>query len=264
MLIREQLIQLKRQKCLRYADWQVYTNPLNTKRTESNWINRINEYNALIANPDSVFKSDHRSKVSLFSRNEVRYVVKEFTLQKTWFWFKLTSLLFKSLGEVAWFNSLGLQTDGIPVPEPELLMQRISWGMVVESRMIYRFVEGDPLTVDNYSMIIAFIREMHKAGWIHRDPHPANFIRADSGVVAIDPIRARRSGNVFFHAYDAMLIARDIPEARCLYGRETFGVWYSLAEKRHWLMKLYRKIKHFLRGAAGLPANKDVQKGRLK
>ncbi len=254
------MILLKRLKCLKFADWLVFTNPFVNDRSESGWINRIEHLNALIAKPDLQFKEDHRSKVCLFSFDGVRYIGKEFTLQKTWFWFKFTSLLFRSLGEVAWFNSLELISDGIPVPEPELLMQRIRWGMVVESRMIYRFVDGKLLTTEDGSDIVEFVRKMHSAGWIHRDPHPANFIRTEKGVVMIDPIRARRSKCAFFHAYDAVLVARDIPNVRKFYGIKVFGLWYSLARIRHRMMGLYRKIKYFLRRTAGMRVNKGMLK----
>ena len=206
--------------------------------------------------PDTVLKQDHRARVGVIELNGVRYVVKRFTIQSNWFWFQLASLFFPDVGEIAYRNGIELAKAGVPTPRPALLMQRIRRGMVVESWLVYRFLEGELLTAGDAGEIVAFIKRMHNAGWVHRDPHPSNFIRqsTDGGqVAALDPIRARRSRSPYRRAYDVMLLARDMPAAPELYGRRNLGFWLMVAGSVHALFGIYRQVKYLVRRVVGTP-----------
>jgi len=205
--------------------------------------------------PENILKYDHRSQVELMSVDGTPYIVKKFTLQRTWFWFQLTSTAFPTLGEVACLNAIELAKVGLPTPSPSLLMQRIEQGMVVESWLVYRYLEGISASPEDSVQIVDYVRKMHAKGWIHRDPHPANFLITDQGVATIDPIRARKTKSRYLQAYDLLLMSHDLPDAVELYGRDKLGIWLNLAALGHSMVRTYRNIKRGLRRIVGLKGN---------
>jgi len=219
------------------------------------WAKTTAAYLININAPDRVLKHDHRSLVELVHIGGAPYIVKKFTLQRTWFWFQLTSTAFPTLGEIACSNALALSQIGLMTPRPSLLMQRVEQGMVVESWLVYPYLDGRPATVADAPELVAYVKRMHEAGWIHRDPHPGNFIITDSGLATLDPIKARRNGNRYLKAYDVVLMANDYPEAIQLYGRERLGPWLPLARSGHSIVRYYRKTKRGIRRIMGIKGN---------
>ncbi len=237
------------------SGWQITLYEDGTGPTGPDWEREMAAYISRFANPDSILKDDHRAMVGTVDLDGVRYVVKKFTIQETWFWFRFTSLFFPTLGEIASRNGLRLSEAGILTPRPTLLMQRTRRGMVLESWLVYQFLEGQSLTADDVGDMVSFVKRMHQAGWVHRDPHPSNFIRTSQGVATIDPIKARHRPIPYLKAYDLVLMTRDMPSAPELYGRNRLGFWYKVARCGHALLRFYRGLKHFARRSMGLPGS---------
>jgi heptose II phosphotransferase len=200
-------------------------------------------------------KDDHRSRVTLLTIDGVDYISKDFVLQRTWWWFKMISLLFPTIGQIACRNALGLAKAGLLTPPPLYLLQKQRFGMVVESRLIYPYMQGSPATESDAQEIVSFVSRMHEAGWIHRDPHPANFIRTDEGLATLDPIKARRSRSLYRQAYDVMLLEHDLRDAPKLYGVGRLGGYFALAKAGHDFIRFYRRVKKNLRRGVGLKGN---------
>ena len=234
------------------AGWQVAVHENGFQPTGPDWVNQFSELLTRLENPDTVLKHDHRGEVGTFDIDKIRYVIKKFTLQETRLWFRLSSMLFPTLGEIACRNGLELTSDGINTPRPVLLMQRTRNKMIVSSWLVYRFIEGGLMTEQDDEDIVMFVKGMHQSGWIHRDPHPGNFIRTLEGVATIDLIRARQSESRFLRAYDVVLMEHDMPDALDIYGRGELGFWFSAAKLGHSLVRIYRHLKHGLRHIIGI------------
>jgi len=242
------------------AGWQINVYGNGKVDAPPTWIKDLKTILPLFKHPKVIIKHDHRSNVGIIEIDSVRYVVKKFTLQSTWFWFKLTSLIFPSIGEIACNNAIELGSAGILTPQPVMLMQRCEHGMVVESWLVYRYMEGRRLTEDDGGLVIPFVKQMHQLGWIHRDPHPGNFIAADSGTATIDPQRIRRTKNRYFKAYDVVLMSHDFPDTLDLYDRRELGVWFTVALAGHNAVRLYRGIKRGIRRALGIGSMNGINK----
>ncbi|MFH0765490.1 MAG: hypothetical protein V2A61_03620 [Calditrichota bacterium] len=221
------------------------------------WKQALPELMPRFQRPDQILKHDHRSCVGLVNIGSEKYIVKKFILQSSWFWFQLTSRFFPSLGEIACRNALELNRLGLLTPLPILLLQTFKQKMVTDCWMVYRYLEGRELSNGDGKDTVAYVRRMHEAGWIHCDPHPANFILTPQGLATLDPIRARCSRNRYSVAYDVMLMEHDYPEAVDFYGRGRLGMWLFLARGGHNLVRSYRYTKQTTRQLLGLKVNSE-------
>ncbi len=231
-----------------YEDWQVILFNgvgLEWKRDFKNLIARLNQ-------PDSVLKHDHRSQVGLIEIDGIKYIIKKFILQESWWWFQLTSLWFPTLGELACRNAFRLLKNGLLTPKPTLLLQKVKNGFVIDCWLVYGYLDGKPASVSDAKLIVNFIQRMHKVNLIHRDPHPGNFIKTDSGLATLDPLRICSTTSKYMKAYDIVLLENDIPEAPDIYGLNELGLYFRLAKFGHNLVRLYRKLKYLFRQILGI------------
>jgi serine/threonine protein kinase len=234
-------------RSFQWSGWEITQFQGNGSMLESNWQERMVELFPRFQKPEAILKHDHRGLVGIFNYDGVRYAIKQFTIQSTWLWFQLTSIMFPSLGEIAFRNAVGLLASGIATPTPVMLLQRRCGGMVKESWLIYRFLPGETLTPADGEEIVKCLKSMHLAGWIHRDPHPGNFLRTPEGIATVDPLKMRRSQSRYLQAYDLVLLAHDIPEAPQLYDTRSLGRWFAVAKQGHRMLRVYRQGKQGIR-----------------
>ncbi len=235
-----------------HSEWQITVHENGEVPAGPDWRNEMRTLLPRLETPEEIIKHDHRSEVGKIHIGEVCYIVKKFTLQHSWVWFKLTSLFFPTLGEIAAKNGAALSESGVRTPRPSLLLQRSDKGMVNGSWLVYRYLKGDELKPSDVGDIVPFVKRMHQLGWVHRDPHPGNFIRTSEGLATLDPIKARRSTSPYLQAYDVVLMENSMPEAVDIYGREELGIYYALAHTGHTFIRKYRFIKRSIRNALGI------------
>ncbi len=85
------------------------------------------------------------------------------------------------------FRSMARLIDlGFRAPEPVLAAQRRSRGMVVDSWLLYRFVEGKKAGSGDAGPITRELLRLHEMGYLRRDPHAKNYLVADGGIVFVD------------------------------------------------------------------------------
>jgi len=244
---------------IEHDGWRIHI--LDTQvKDSSNWSHDIANIMRQVKNPTELLKQDHRSFVAIFEHDNLRYVIKKFTLQNTWFWFRWTSVVFESLGEIAYRNSILMLEDGLLIPEPIMLCQKVSNLTISHSWMIYKYLDGEELGVAEMRDIVAFVKSMHHRGWVHRDPHPANFLRTTSTIATIDPIRARKSQSMYLRACDVLHMMRDNPIAGNLYNDDRLNFWLKIAQTKHNFLNIYRIVKYWLRSAFGYNARKTELK----
>ncbi len=235
--------------------WQVHLYG-NNENNNNYWKDNLHGLSKYVHNPANIIKQDHRSFVAAFEYDSTKYVIKKFTLQNTWFWFRWTSIFFESLGEIAYRNSIMMQEEGMLTAEPVMLWQKTSKFSVYHSWMLYKYLDGKPMNSSDSSEIVEFVKKMHSKGWLHRDPHPSNFLRTSKGVATIDPIRVKKSTNRYLRACDLLHMIRDMPSAYDVYGGDEIKYWLKLARYFHNHLRLYRAIKHKLRTIVGYKPHK--------
>lgn len=79
-----------------------------------------------------------------------------------------------------------LSSMGFSTPDPVLACECRRKGVVVDSFVCYRFVEGRPATSEDAYQILAVLRALHQQGYLRSDAQLANFVVAGDEVTFID------------------------------------------------------------------------------
>jgi hypothetical protein len=208
--------------------------------------------------PDHILRDDRRSCVLLFDRfpgfsaNEAvpkgRWVLKRPRWKDERRINQLTTLYRKGEARQVHERSAAMEAIGFPVAYSALLMERRSLGMVVESWLVYRYLEGEVASVEDGHKVIALLEILHRAGWRHRDPHIANWIRqADGSLAALDMNPRRRRFFMPDAAYDFVLLRNCLPALQASLPLVGSLSW-QLAEFRNSIVQKWRQFKRRLRG----------------
>lgn len=79
-----------------------------------------------------------------------------------------------------------LSSMGFSTPDPVLACERRRNGVVVDSFVCYRFVEGRPASSEDACKVLAVLRALHQRGYLRSDAQLANFVVAEDKVTFID------------------------------------------------------------------------------
>jgi tRNA A-37 threonylcarbamoyl transferase component Bud32 len=201
----------------------------------------------ILATPVEIIQANNRTIVCLVCHNNTFFVAKRSLTQENRRWTKLTSCYRKGEGTRTLGNMNRLYSLGLPVPEPVLVLEKKRYGFVVVSWSLYRYLKGEPCTCPQSDRIAEILREIHKKGWVHRDPHVKNFLLHEGKIGIIDCARARPWRSKYAQMYDVVLLNKCCPGSLKHYGiSETYWV-YRLAKLHNNVIKLWRRIKRKVR-----------------
>lgn len=138
---------------------------------------------------------------------------------------------------------------GFGAPDPVLACEHRHGGVVVDSFVCYRFVEGRPAGPQDAEKILTTLRALHKLGYLRSDAQLANFLIVDEVVTFID---FRLKKPKFFarlqKAREIDRFLRSCPEARGLISRdEASSFWFWLAASLEKASFGFRSFKRRLR-----------------
>jgi heptose II phosphotransferase len=175
------------------------------------------------------------------------------------FWSRVRSLA----GESQAFRTLravaALEAAGVPTPSGLLALERRRSGMVIESWLFTRWVDGAPCTALDVPDVIAVLRRLHAAGWVHGDAHIQNFVRGPRGVVVLDPGPHPRRWGAAAAAYDLILLRNSRPDIAAAYAlavpeSERKSAAFRIASRYDDWVHGWRRLKRAIRGWMGTEA----------
>ena len=198
-----------------------------------------------------VLRDDSRGYVCVFRHRGVRLVAKQPRDKDRRTWIRFLSP-FRPSHAVRMFRFMErLFETGLPVPEPVAAMERRRFGVVVESWLIYRYVEGHPLSEETASLGVEALRTIHALGFVHGDAHAGNFLVCEGRAVVLDPAPALRLLPAFGMAYDLIRLRNSCPSAGRFLEAESRRPAFRLAEAYDKVLHAWRRLKRTLRAVIG-------------
>ncbi|MBR9871046.1 MAG: hypothetical protein GYB26_07905 [Gammaproteobacteria bacterium] len=124
-----------------------------------------------------------------------------------------------------------MRSMGFSAPEPVLAGERRAGGVVVDSFVCYRFVEGRRAEPRDASAILAAIEALHQRGYLRGDAQLANFLIVEGNVTFIDfRLKRPRWLPKLQKAREIDRFLRSCPEARkLLTPDQAASSWLKLA-----------------------------------
>lgn len=124
-----------------------------------------------------------------------------------------------------------LSAMGFSAPEPVLACECRREGVVVDSFVCYRFVEGRPAGPQDAEKVLASLLALHKRGFLRSDAQLANFLVVDGAITFIDfRLKKPRFLPRLQKAREIDRFLRSCPEARnFLSSEEASSFWLWLA-----------------------------------
>ncbi len=167
--------------------------------------------------PECVLRDHHRSHVNRIDFEDEQYVVKIPNNKNKSMWIRFTTLYRDSEVVRDLKSQLLLKSLNINAVEPVAALEKRKFGMVVDSRIIYEYRDGQEISVDHYPGMMDIMKILHANGYLHDDPHTKNFLQKDNEVFAID---CKPRTNVFGKvgiAHNFIILARRSAHAREVY-----------------------------------------------
>lgn len=140
--------------------------------------------------------------------------------------------LFRESDALRTFRHIEQLSDlGFGAPQPVLACERRWRGVVVDSFVCYRFVEGRPAEPRDAEQILVELQALHRQGYLRSDAQLANFLMVDRTVTFIDfRLKQPRFLPKLQKAREIDRFLRSCPEARhLLSSTEASSFWLWLA-----------------------------------
>lgn len=101
-------------------------------------------------------------------------------------WIRFTTLYRNSEVRKTFSNLLQMKEIGLKCNEPLLFAEKRKAGKVVDSFIIYSYIEGNPVDRKGYYILLDEMKKLHNKGYIHGDFHSMNFLQSDEDVYFLD------------------------------------------------------------------------------
>lgn len=198
-----------------------------------------------------ILKDTYRSQVKRISVMGRDLVLKIPNEKNTRLWIRL--LTWFRIGE-AYKNLKGmqlLQEKNILTTTPVLAAEKRNSGMVVDSWLLYEFLEGKSCVEipSSHQKVVSALGNIHKAGLLHGDPQIRNFVIYKEEIYTIDSNPKRIGFKGFDVGYEWAYLRKSYPEIERYFGGILHSNWYKFAVE---FDLLDRKIAHFRKRIKGL------------
>jgi len=185
------LVQVKK-----HGAWSCLSNP-----RQRQWVERLPAIPELLDTFSSTLvtplKDNHRSLVVHGQLANRQMVAKQPRDKNRRLWARLLSYIEPSeaaqtLSTLERFHELGIASV-----QPLFVLEKRTFGVVVDSWLCYEFRDGVKSQEAELSRIIEMLKSIHQAGFCHKDPHLGNFmIDPNNEMFVLDSRGRRRVGNL--------------------------------------------------------------------
>jgi heptose II phosphotransferase len=135
---------------------------------------------------EKVFRDNRRTLSARVRFGDAKFLLKVSRARNARGWERLLTW-FRGSDARRSFQQLGIIKQlGFMAPEPVLVGEQIRWGVVVDSFLEYRYVDGQPAEGDDARRVLETLLSLHKKGYLRNDPQLANFLISQDHVTFID------------------------------------------------------------------------------
>jgi len=192
-------------------------------------------------------KNNQRSRVLLIEilgKKHILKIPKEKNRRK---WIRFTTLYRKGESFRALLAMEKLNKKGVKTNTPVLAIERKVFGMVVDSRYVFEYLEGEVCTKAQYEGIVNKLDQMHANNLLHGDPLIDNFLFDGKEVLIIDAIAREPLFGKISKAVELLYLAHSANGIDRYFGSIKNSFPYKVAKRYNDLYWRWRDIKKKVR-----------------
>ncbi|WP_462427438.1 lipopolysaccharide core heptose(II) kinase RfaY [Fusobacterium varium] len=159
-----------------------------------------------------IFKNDQRSYVALINIEGANFVYKQPIEKNNRKWQRFLSIFRGSESRREFKNIEKIREVGLNGADPRLAVEKKGGLVVIDSYLIYSYIDGRESSFEDIEMISQELRKIHDLGFLHGDSHLNNFLIKDNKVYLIDTKLEKNKYGNFGKSFEFMYLEESCPE----------------------------------------------------
>lgn len=187
-----------------------------------------------------ILKNDQRSYVALIEIDGEKYIYKQPLEKNRRKWQRFLSIFRGSESRREFGNIEKIRREGLNGAEPILAFEKRKGLAVVDSYLIYSYIDGRESTFQDIDLISKELKKIHSLGYLHGDSHLNNFLIKGNDVYLIDTKLVWNKYGGFGRSFEFMYLEESCPQPIDF---DKNNVYYKGAKLLRGYLTLLSKIK---------------------
>lgn len=191
-----------------------------------------------------VFKNDQRSYVALIEIDGKKYVLKRPIEKNTRKWQRFLSIFRGSESKREYENIRRINELGFNGATPYLAVEEKKGLMVVDSYLLYSYLEGREGKTKDVELISKELKKIHQKGYLHGDSQVMNFLINGEKAYLIDTKLMRNKYGKFGEVYEFIYLEESCDRA-IEYDKSSIYYKGAITLKRYliWFANFKKRIR---------------------
>ncbi|NLK62092.1 MAG: hypothetical protein GX287_01450 [Fusobacteria bacterium] len=201
----------------------------------------IDDIREIMTTKGKILKNNRRSFVKKVEIKNKTIIYKIPTEKNISNWIRLLTLFRKSEAQVVLESMVILNEKNIYTNKPIAYGEKRKFGMVVDSFMIYEYLNGTTVTEENSKEVILLLKQIHALGYLHNDSQIENFLKNGDNIYVIDAKLKRKKFGKISENSEYIKFASNAEKAYDYI--DTKSIYFKIAMFFYKLFKFKRKIR---------------------
>ena len=192
-----------------------------------------------------VLKDSDRSFVKVIDYKGEKLIVKKPVDKNRRKWERIMSVFRDGEGLRVLKTMEILNKNGICSNLPIALIEYRKNSMIVDSYIIYTYIEGNNIVADDAEKVIELIKKIHKTGYLHSDTQVRNFLNSNGEILTIDAKLKKKLLGKISENLEYIGFAVDIKEGYNYIN--TKSLWFIIAKIIYESFRLKRRVRQYFK-----------------
>ncbi|BDU49676.1 lipopolysaccharide biosynthesis protein [Haliovirga abyssi] len=208
---------------------------------------------------DEILKDTDRSFVGVVKVKDKNIIFKQPKEKNRRKWIRFLTLFRKGEALKNFYIMNKAEKIGIKSNKPYLSVEKKEYGMVVDSWVIYEYIDGrECANREEYEKLFKILDDIHNKGYLHGDSQVQNFVFSGDEVYTIDCGLKKNIYGKFGKMYEYIYLRESRREIEKYYKFDIQNFYYKAAEfYKKWLYFLGRNRKKVKKLIQGVHNGKD-------
>ena len=190
-----------------------------------------------------IFKDDNRSLVAVFYFEGRKLVIKVPREKNRRKWIRFLTLFRKSEAVRNFYELKSVLDNNIITAVPVAAIEKRRSAMLIESFLIYEYLDGKEVEESGYNNVVAKLREIHLMGNVHGDSQIRNFLVCGDAIGIIDARFSKKRFGAFSDSYEMWYLRKSADGIGKYMEDDTKKISFKLVDVIFSVFRIYKNSK---------------------